>query len=184
MKTENKYSWMVWVIVILAVLNIATIITVIYNRNQARKENAIVENNQSQSEINSIRYSGRWFRDQLNFNSEQMSRFVAFNPAFRGNVRNINMDLNLLRQKMLSEMAVENCDTIRLNTLSDSIGILHANLKKVTYKYYLDIKNICDQQQQEKLEQLFGGMFASDGQIGQYGKGGQQGRGRGRQFSN
>jgi len=102
MKTENKYSWMVWMIVILAVFNIATIITVIYNRNQARKEKATVENNQSQSEINSIRYSGRWFRDQLKFNSEQMSRFVAFNPAFRGNVRNINMDLNLLRQKMLS----------------------------------------------------------------------------------
>ena len=113
-----------------------------------------------------------------------MSRFVEFNPAFRENVRNINMDLNLLRQKMLSEMAAENCDTIRLNTLSDSIGILHANLKKVTYKYYIDIKNICDQQQQEKLEQLFGGMFASDGRMGQYGKGGQQGRRRGRQFNN
>ena len=56
---------------------------------------------------------------------------------------------------MLSEMAADNYDTIRLNTLSDSIGYLHADLKKVTYKYYLDIKNICDQQQQQKLEQLF-----------------------------
>ena len=44
MKTENKYSWMVWAIVILAVMNIATIITVIYNRNQAGKEIVVVEN--------------------------------------------------------------------------------------------------------------------------------------------
>ncbi len=113
-----------------------------------------------------------------------MDRFAEFNPAFRENVRNINMNLNLLRQKMLSVMASEKYDTIRLNILSDSIGILHADLKKVTYKYYIDIKNICDQQQQEKLEQLFGGMFASDGRMGQFGKGGQQGRRRGRQFNN
>ena len=81
-------------------------------------------------------------------------------------------------------MTAEKCDTIRLNTLSDSIGILHSNLKKATYKYYIDIKNICDTQQQEKLEQLFGGMFAGDGRMGKYGKGGQQGRRRGRPFNN
>ena len=127
---------------------------------------------------------GHYFHDQLSFNSEQMSRFVEFNPVFRENVSCINMNLNTLRQKMLSEMASGKYDTIRLNTLSDSIGILHANLKKVTYKYYLEIKNICDQQQQEKLEQLFSRMFANDSRMGQYGKGGQQGRRRGRQFNN
>jgi hypothetical protein len=183
MKTENK-SWMIWAVVILAVMNIATIITVIYNRNQIREEKVVVESNLLKAEATSTGYSGRWFRDQLNFSNDQMARFVEFNPAFRENVRNINMDLNLLRQKMLSEMATEKCDTIRLNILSDSIGILHGNLKKVTYKYYIEIKNICDQQQQEKLEQLFGGMFVSDHRMGQYGKGGQQGRGRGRQINN
>jgi len=184
MKTENKSGWMVWAIVILAVMNIATIITVLYNRNQAGNGKVVVEDNQAESETTSISYSGRWFRDQLNFSSEQMARFAEFNPGFRGKVRNINMDLNLLRQKMLSEMGAEKCDTIRLNILSDSIGILHSNLKKATYKYYFDIKNICDRQQQEKLGQLFGGMFAGDGRMGQYGKGGQQGRRRGRPFNN
>jgi hypothetical protein len=184
MKTENRYSWMVWAIAILAVMNIATILTVLYNRNQTSKEKVLFETSQPGSENTSIRYSGRWFRDQLSFNSEQMARFVEFNPSFRENVRNINMNLNLLRQKMLSEMASVNCDTIKLNTLSDSIGFLHAYLKKVTYKYYLDIKNICDQQQQEKLEHLFGAMFASDGRMGQFGQGGQQGRRRGRPFNN
>ncbi|MFZ0282179.1 MAG: hypothetical protein WAL29_11045 [Bacteroidales bacterium] len=183
MKTDNKYRWLVW-IVILAVMNIATIITVIYNRNRTSREIVAVETSQTGSETSSIRYSGRWFRDQLNLSNEQMDRFVEFNPVFRQNVMNINQGLNLLRQKMLSEMASENFDTIRLNTLSDSIGFLHAGLKKVTYKYYIDIKNICDQQQQEKLEQLFGGMFASDGRMGQFGKGGQQGRRRGRQVNN
>lgn len=131
-----------------------------------------------------MNYSGRWFSDQLNLSDEQMTRFTEFNPLFRENVRNINNRLNLFRQQMFSEMVSEECDTIRLNKLSDSIGYLHSDLKKITYKYYLEIKNICNQQQQQQLEQLFGGMFASDGRMGQNGKGNQPGRRRGRQFNN
>jgi hypothetical protein len=184
MKTENKYKLMVWAVVVLAIMNIATILTAIYNRNQTSREKVLVGNTMNKVETTSTVYSGRWFRDQLNLNSEQMSRFVEFNPVFRESIRNINNDLNLLRQQMLSEMAADNCDTRRLNALSDSIGYLHADLKKITYKYYLEIKNICDQHQQQQLELVFGSMFASDGRMGQYGKGGQKGRHRGRQFNN
>jgi len=184
METENKYRLMVWVVAVLALMNIATIITVIYNRNQTGSEKIFDGDNLNQVETTSTLYSGRWFRDQLNLNREQMSMFVEFNPLFRENVRNINNDLNSLRQQMLSEMAADNNDTRRLNTLSDSIGYLHADLKKVTYKYFLEIKNICDKQQQQKLELVFASMFASDGRMGQYGQGGQHGRHRGRQFNN
>jgi len=184
MKTEDKYKLMVWAVVVLAIMNIATIITVIYNRNKTGSEKDFAGDNLNQVETTTTIYSGRWFRDQLNFTSSQMSRFVEFNPLFRENVRNINNDLNLLRQKMLSEMAADNYDTKKLNALSDSIGSLHADLKKVTYKYYLEIKNLCDHQQQQKLEQVFGSMFASDGRMGQYGKGGQHGIHRGRQLNN
>ena len=38
--------------------------------------------------------------------------------------------------------------------------------------YYLNFKNICNQEQQKKLEQLFGEMFNSDIQMGQNGRGG------------
>jgi hypothetical protein len=80
------------------------------------------------------------------------------------------------RHAMLIEMAEENSDKNRLNLLSDSIGYLHASLKKVTYMYYLNFKNICNQEQQQKLEQLFGDMFNSDTQMIQNGKAGQGGR--------
>ena len=43
--------------------------------------------------------------------------------------------------------------------------------------YYLNFKNICDQQQQKKLEQLFGEMFNSDLPMGQNGRGVQGGQG-------
>lgn len=175
---------MVWAIVFLAAMNVATIVTVLRNRNLTREENFVDDGSQSQQETGAIRYSGRWYRDQLNFNSEQMNRFAGFNAAFREDVQSININLNLLRQKMLDEMASEETDTLRLNQLSDSIGSLHSNLKKVTYKYYTDLKTICNEQQKEKLEYLFSGMFSIDGPMGSYGRGNQQGRRRGWQFNN
>lgn len=182
MKTDNKQSLMIWTIVILALMNIATISTVLYNRSRAESGDAIVTETSSQTDGTSIGYSGRYFREQLNFNNEQMAIFMDFNPLFRERVRSINNDLNLLRQQMLSEMAEKNCDSVRLNMLSDSIGYLHADLKKATCKYYLDIKEICDEQQQEILKQIFGGMFSGDLRKGRNGNGGQHGKHRGRQF--
>ena len=184
MKSENKNRWMVWAIVILAAMNIATIVTVLRNRNLTKEENFVEDDSQLQPEAGAIRYSGRWYRDQLNFNREQMNRFAGINSAFREDVQFINLNLNLLRQKMLDEMASDGPDTIRLNILSDSIGTLHSDLKKITYKYYTDLKTICNEQQKEKLEHLFSGMFSIDGRMGPYGRGNQQGRRRGWQINN
>lgn len=173
---------MVWVIVLLAVMNIATIVTIIYNRNH--NVSRLAPDTRIPQESSSLRYSGRYFRDYLGFNNEQMEKFAGFNPVFRQGVRSINSQLNNIRHQMLIAMDMKNVDTERLDMLSDSIGNLHAELKKLTYRYYLDMKEICNEQQKEKLGQLFGDMFAGEGRLGQYGKGGPQGKGRGRRFNN
>jgi hypothetical protein len=184
MKAENKNRWMVFAIVILAVMNLTTFITVIYHQNQIVSFEDITAADPALSESASIKYSGRYFRDELSLNNEQMNKFSEFNPVFRQQAGAINIKLAEKRQEMLFEMAEDNCDTIRLNTLSDSIGYLHSKLKKKTYLYYLSFKNICDKQQQEKLEQLFGEMFATDLQTGQNGTRGQGGRRFGRTSGN
>ena len=100
--------------------------------------------------------------------------------------RSIIVGLAEKRKLMLSEMSAKNSDTVKLNALSDSIGILHAQLKRITYSYYLDIKSICDEKQQQKLELLFQEMFVSDTPLGFPGKGGMNGNGRqaGKPFNN
>ncbi len=174
---------MVWTIIILAVMNLSSIITFVYHQNRPEKAEIAPESGISVSENTSMKYSGRYFRDKLGFTREQMDKFVQFNPDFRQKVRNINVHLSNLRQQMLSEMTETNFDTTRLNLLSDSIGYLHADLKKTTFKYYLDLKNISNPDQQEKLEQLFSEMFATDLPMGQQGKGSPGWRHRGRQFN-
>ena len=182
MATENKYRWMIWVIVVLAVMNLTTLITILVQPGDIPDETIPALSEQAGSENESVRYSGRYFRDQLNLTGDQMNRFSEFNPVFRNKVRNLNHELAKIKQQMMHEMAAEKIDTLKLNMLSDSIGHMHAGLKKLTYRYYMDFKEICDSDQQKKLEQMFGEMFATDNQPGQYMQRGRNGRGYGKGF--
>lgn len=185
MKAKNNKEWMVWAIISLAILNISTIITVVYQSNKTKQIQALPPTDQIQTESTSLQYSGRYFGDQLNLDEKQMNIYNEFNPDFRRQALDINVELNRKRNQMLTEMATKNYDTNYLNMLSDSIGFLHARLKKVTYRYYLDIKDICDQQQQEKLKILFNDMFTTDIPQGRNGNGRQlRLRYRGGRFNN
>jgi len=183
MKTENKYSLLIWAIVVLAIMNVTTIITVLYHKYKSDK---VVSStvDAKQAEIDSEQFSGRYFRDELNMSNAQMEKFKVINPAFRPKARFITIELAEKRKQMLIEMATAKSDTSKLNALSDSIGQLHSELKRITYRYYLEIKDICNSEQQVKLEKIFGEMFTNDTPIGSSGKGGPRGWQHGRRFSN
>jgi len=180
MKTENKYSMLVWAILILAALNISTLATIMYHKYQSNKSETISAAEKQQLEADSEKFSGRYFRDQLNLSGVQMDKFKEINPAFRLKARSITIELAENRKQMLIEMSAEKSDTLRLNVLSDSIGQSHSDLKRITFRYYMEIKSICDQAQQKKLEQIFGEMFTNDLPMGYPGKGGPRGWQHGR----
>lgn len=183
MKPEKRQSWLIWIIAALAVMNIATVATVMYNRKRSEKEITARDTGRNQLQTPSFRYSGGYFSDELGLDEEQMERFGQINPVFREQVWNINNDLNRLRQRMFSEMSAKNPDPVKLDSFADSIGLMHSDLKKVTYRYYVEISSICDAKQKEKFDEMFGAMFINERGMGQYGRGLQQGRGRGRQFN-
>jgi peptidoglycan hydrolase CwlO-like protein len=148
-------KWLLWVAIILLVINLTAIITVLYNRKKQNVLEGMPLQELPQESASSVKYSGRWFRDELGMTREQMREFSQFNPAFRQKVRRINIELAEKKQLMLNEMNAENSDTSRLNALSDSIGMLHAELKKATYAYYLEFKKISTLEQVEKLRMIF-----------------------------
>lgn len=164
-------------------MNVTTFATILVNRGRTVKTGMLHLPEQADSDRTSLRYSGRYFRDHLGLTREQMSRFTEFNPVFRRNAREINISLAELRRQMMIEMSAETSDTVRLNAISDSIGRLHSRLKKISWEYYLDLKNICNKEQEAKLEEMFGSMFTPDGQEFRRGPGGFRnppGRGQGR----
>lgn len=184
MKTESKNRLMTWTIVLLALMNISTIVTIVYTRSQIKSRIDSNANGQMETDRSAMKFSGRYFRDELGFDRSQMKEFASFNPGFRRQVHAINNKLMEQRRCMLKEMSAREVDTFRINQLCDSIGYVHAKLKKATCGYYLNIKDICNNSQQLKLEQLFNDVFAGDLQPGPHGRSEQTGRRRGKQIHN
>lgn len=184
MKTENRIGLMVWTIVLLVVMNLSTLLTVVYQQRKSARQDAATLSGPVKADSNADKFSGRYFRDHLNWDNEQMEKFRIINPRFRPKLRDITVELAQKREQMLIEMSEAKSDTVLLNNLSDSIGFLHSDFKKITYRYYLELKGICNPEQQKKLEQLFGEVFPSDGSAGTPGMGGQNRRQYGRQFRN
>lgn len=168
-------KWYIWVALILIVINLSALITMLINSKHEKAYETLSKESSEESAL-SMKYSGRWFRDELELTGEQMKEFQRFNPSFRQKVRNINSELGEKKKLMLDEMNTEKSDTARLNMLSDSIGMLHAELKKITYTYYLEFKRISTPEQQEKLKEIFSRMF--EGEIPAGPGRGMQGGGR------
>ncbi|MBN2272893.1 MAG: periplasmic heavy metal sensor [Bacteroidales bacterium] len=181
MRSEKKQKILVWIVAVLALMNISTLATILVHTNQAKKSETVTTTVQRQAAADAERFGGRYFCDQLDLDADQMRTFRNVNTVFRQQARDITIDLALYRRQMLTEMAAGHSDTNRLYRLSDSIGHLHSDLKKLTFRYYLDIKSICSPQQQEKLERLFGTIMARDTQMGYPGRQGPKGRPRAKQ---
>lgn len=155
MEESRKSRFFLWVVIIFIIMNAATIATILFYVLQPGKTARAYIPNYLQSERRAQKFSSRYFQEQLNLSDEQHAAFRKMNPAFRQETRNIVQNINILRKRIFDELTAPASDTIYLYQLSDSIGQLHGQLKKLTCRYYLNLKRICNDEQQKKLEILF-----------------------------
>jgi Spy/CpxP family protein refolding chaperone len=180
MKAENKHRLMVWGLVVLAIMNLSTLGTILYHTWRSEKPGINAASKQPQLEANTENFSGRFFRDKLNLDREQMDKFREFNRNYRPKAYDLTISLSKLRGNMLDEMEKANPDIAKLNELARKIGDAHTELKIITYEYYLNIKSICTPDQQVILKDLFRSIFQADARLSYPGREGKEGMGRGR----
>lgn len=177
MKTENSHSILIWAVVALVVLNLSTLATIFYQRRADFIAPTVDAGEINSNTVSSAdKFSGRYFRDKLQLTTEQMHEFQKINPEFRNEARVINIRLEELRHSMLDEMVSSEPDTMKLNELSVAIGDQHMELKKITFRYYLDLKGICNYDQQVLLKALFSETFVNDSRMDSINRGGKGNR--------
>ncbi len=179
MNKTNKILW--FVVALLLILNLATIGTIIYhNKQHTDDELTIVLDANQQNPL-----TGRFLRQELGFDDEQMAVFRKANREFHQIANNLIYEMDSLKVEMFEELNKEAPDTVKLQTLSKHIGMHHVELKDITNQYYLKLKSVCDQGQCEQLQEAFQPLFR-DGTINigrGYGRDStdcDQGRGQGR----
>ena len=155
---QNKI--LTWIIIILLATNVSTIATILINKNLNKQAS------QNTEEIvvpdNGL---GRFFRDELGLTRDQHQQFRSLRIDYHINARKIAVQLKAERSEMLNELSAENSDTNNLHQIAAEIGELHRELKHLTFEYYLDLKEICTENQREKLFSIFNSMQNSEWEL-------------------
>lgn len=170
---NNKNKILGWAVVLLVILNLTTLATLLYNRYQAQKNEDAVTITSEGTPVN-----GSFFRNEMGFDNTQMNMFRQTNQQFRPATMQLTAGIDSLKDSMFAELQKENPDTTKLNRLSRQIGLLHGELKYDTYRFYLSLRSICQQNQWGRLEKAFQPLFKNnDLNNGRFrkGKGGRYG---------
>ncbi|MFP4024758.1 MAG: Spy/CpxP family protein refolding chaperone [Thiohalospira sp.] len=162
MNTKTKKHLIIGLIIFLVAVNIAALSTIIY-RNRAMPQ-PIVESNYEQFRQR-VDEQGmyRFFKDELQLSPEQFNRFREINEDNRQQSREIARKMHIKRLEMVEQISKENPDNKKLDQIALEIGTLHYELKRNTYHHFLELKEICNQEQQEKLQHLFMRMIDDQG---------------------
>lgn len=153
----SRQKLLIWLIVALALLNIATISTIIFHVVQEKQQNLPAINTGNGNMLN-----GRFFRNEIGFNNEQMENFRTYYHPFRVHTKEIVVAIDSLKSKLFEELQEENPDTLIIKNLSAQIGDLHGTLKEVTAKFYLQIKETATEEQKQALNKAFYPLFANE----------------------
>lgn len=155
----RKTQILTWLVVLLLVLNAVTIGTIIYHQRQERKEVSALSIG-TYGGTNTL--NGRFFRQEMGFNAQQMEHFREMNQTFRPVSMEITFRIDSLKEEIYNNLTGGKTDSLQLDRLSDEIGTLHGQLKKETNRFYIRLSELCNSTQQEKLAEVFKPLFISE----------------------
>jgi Spy/CpxP family protein refolding chaperone len=160
---QNKYRRLVWVVYILVATNLSMGISYLYHKQQEPKQESFTEelNNEVPAQQRT-----RYFREQLNLSPRQVDDFRDLNRDYNRTAGQIQNQLSGLRMEMVNEMGKELTDTLKLSAITNRIGELHKELKNETISFYLAMKQVSTEEQQEKLHEIFISLLEKNEDVG------------------
>lgn len=172
--TVKKVQVLTWLVVLLLVLNVVTIASIIYHNYQERKasESLILPGPVAGNPLN-----GRFLRQELRFDRDQLDAFRQLNQSFRPWAMEITYQIDSLKGVMFDKMQETPPDSVTILALAKGIGDLHGQLKQETYRFYRGLYSICRDDQKAALEEVFRPLFINETTTLPYGPGNRRGPG-------
>jgi Spy/CpxP family protein refolding chaperone len=152
MAIQNNYRILVGLVIILFATNLSMGLSFIYHRQQ----NQNIEENQTEEKLEvPAQQRTRFFKEQLNLDPSQVEIFRDLNRKFNRTAWQITYKLQDLRIELVNELGNDPPDMKNLNAVSLEIGNQHSHLKNETIDYYMAMREVCNAEQKEKLNELF-----------------------------
>ncbi|MBA4313519.1 MAG: hypothetical protein C0417_12920 [Chlorobiaceae bacterium] len=160
--TKNRFTF--WTIVILVILNISTISMLWFNQNSRIGDSPqLREPKQDQRTL-------QFLQKELNLTDEQIHQYDQLRQAHGERTRPLVNDIRYSKKEMMDEIFNDEPDTIKAMQISDLIGKKQTELERITFKHFLDLKELCGKEQLGKLQGLMDEFFRRNPQQRQEGQ--------------
>lgn len=104
-------------------------------------------------------------RTELGLSDEQYKKVLVENDR---TLRTYNLVMDMMCETnvaMIEELALKESDPLVLDSLAKKIGTLNASLRRHTSDYFVNLKSICNEDQQQKLTLIFKRMMQLEEQC-------------------
>lgn len=148
----NRYLW--FSIVLLVILNLTTLTLLWIGRPSSRSPGqGPLPPAQDQERIRQL------LKEQLAFNEEQIQQYLVLREEHHQRAQRLENEIRELKRKMFEQVLEERAPATVSDSLLNLVLAKQAELERMTFQHFLDLKNLCGPGQKEKLRLLMGEVF-------------------------
>lgn len=144
---NKKYRIIKWINVFLLIINITAFITILFLNYRSSVSTITDEDRNDFS-------SDLFLKKELNLTDEQYKEITSLDSKiFRiyQSLLDMQCEANFA---IIDELTCETPSKIRLDSIANNIGRINAGIKRQTVKHFLNIRSICNEDQELLLDQL------------------------------
>jgi hypothetical protein len=101
----------------------------------------------------------RILRDELGFDESQIEKYRSLTRKHREDVKRLNDDIRRIKKRMFDGVLQDNPQPELSEALLAQAQAKQAEIEKLTFQYFLDLKAMCRSDQQQKLKLLMDEIF-------------------------
>ncbi|MCF8303492.1 MAG: periplasmic heavy metal sensor [Bacteroidales bacterium] len=157
----NKQRLLIWALIILVVINIGAIGTIIYQNYRFNQQFAPPPMDREKFDRDDEH--DFFFKRELDLDKEQLQQFREHKKEFFDKVNELRSDIYAQRQEMIRELSKDEPNKERLSELTEEIGRLHSQKKKITINHFMELKELVNPEQRRRLNRMIKEMIRNDG---------------------
>ncbi len=96
---------------------------------------------------------------ELGFDESQTEEYLLLQRRHREQVEKLSREIRVIKKEMFDEVLMENPQATVSDSLLNLSLEIQAGIERLTFQYFLDMKELCEPDQQEKLQMLMHELF-------------------------
>jgi hypothetical protein len=153
MENKIKKRILTGILIVLILINLAALGSFGYHKYRFNRHNPNFDQdrNMMQNREEKIKL---FIKKELGLNEQQFALYCKLKDQNMKNSDTIWHNLSRLRDKSQLELVKENPDTIKLQQLSDSIGMFHKGMQMEMNRHFIEVKKILEPNQKKIYNEM------------------------------